>query len=73
MNIDENEIVYNPTLYDYERVCKSPTLYTVLLIITFILVMGISGMCFKYSKEAFGTQRFLVIKKTLYWYIVLLI
>ena len=45
-NIDGDEMIYNATLYDYKRVCKYYTLKIVLLIITFIIIMGISGMCF---------------------------
>ena len=36
----------DPTLCDYRRLCKSCTLYLVLLIIAFIMIMGISGACF---------------------------
>ena len=45
-NIDGDEMIYNATLYDYKRVCKPCTLKIVLLIITFIIIMGISGACF---------------------------
>ena len=43
---DGNGKIYNATLYDYRRVCKSCTLYVVLLIMAFIINMGISGVCF---------------------------
>ena len=42
-NFDEG---IDPTLCDYRRLCKSCTLYLVLLIIAFIMIMGISGACF---------------------------
>ena len=45
-DIDGNEMVYNATLNDYGTVWKSCTLYIVLLIIAFIIIMGISGACF---------------------------
>ena len=45
-DIDGNEMVYNVTLNDYERACKSCTVQIVLLIITFTIIMGISGACF---------------------------
>ena len=44
--IDGNKIVYNATLNDYERACKSCTLYIVLSITAFIKTMDISGACF---------------------------
>ena len=56
-------MVYNATLYDYGKVFKSCTLYVVLLIIALIIIMGISGAYFI----------FVVLKKRLCWYIVLLI
>ena len=37
---DGNGKIYNATLYDYRRVCKSCTLYVVLLIMAFIINMG---------------------------------
>ena len=45
-DIDGNQMVYNATLNDCRSVCKSCTLYIVLLIITFIIIIGISGACF---------------------------
>ena len=41
-DIDRNEMVYNATLNNYGRVC---TLYIVLIIITFITIIGIIGGC----------------------------
>ena len=40
-DIDRNEMVYNATLYSYERVCKSCTLQIALLIVAFIIIMSI--------------------------------
>ena len=34
-------MVYNATLYSYERVCKSCTLQIALLIVAFIIIMSI--------------------------------
>ena len=48
-DIDGNEMVYNKTLFNSEldrRACKSCTLYVILLIIAFIIIMGISSACF---------------------------
>ena len=45
-DIDGNEMVYNATLNDYGRVCKSCTLYMLLLIIKFRIIVGIGGACF---------------------------
>ena len=42
-NIDENEMIYNSTLNDHRKVCNSCTLYIVLLVITFLLIIGISS------------------------------
>ena len=42
-DIDGNKMVYNATFYDYEKVCNSCTLYTVLLITTFIIIMSIGS------------------------------
>ena len=44
-DINGNEIVYNTTLNDHGRVYKSCTIYMVLLIITFIIVMDIGSAC----------------------------
>ena len=45
-NIDRNEMIYYATLYNYGKVCKSCTLHIVLLIITCIVIMTISGASF---------------------------
>ena len=41
-NIDENKLIYNRTLNDYENVCNSCTIYVVLLVIFFIISRGMS-------------------------------
>ena len=51
--IDGSKMVYNATLSDYGRVCKSCTLYVVLLIIAFIIIMDISGAYFYF----YSTQK----------------
>ena len=50
---DGSKMVYNATLSDYGRVCKSCTLYVVLLIIAFIIIMDISGAYFYF----YSTQK----------------
>ena len=45
-NIDENELVYNATFNDYEKVCNSCTICIVLLTICFIIDVYISSICF---------------------------
>ena len=45
-NIDENEIIYNGTLNNYENVCNSCTIYIVLLAIAFLIIIGISSAYF---------------------------
>ena len=40
--INGNEIVYNVTLNDRGRVCKSRTMYIVLLIIAILIIINIS-------------------------------
>ena len=42
-NIDEKEMIYNVTLNDYENVCGSCTIYTVLFAIAFLIIIGISS------------------------------
>ena len=44
-DINGNEILYNWTLYNYEKISNSCTLYIVLLIITFIIIIGIDSIC----------------------------
>ena len=41
-DIDGNEMIYNATLNYYEKVCNSCTIYIVLLIITLLVIIGIS-------------------------------
>ena len=47
-NIDENEMIYNSTLNDHEKICNSCTVYIVLLAIFFIIIVSISSIfiCF---------------------------
>ena len=42
-NINENEIIYNGSLNDYEKVCNSCTLCIVLLVIFIIISITISS------------------------------
>ena len=45
--IDGNEMIYNSTLNDYEKVCKSCTIYILLLlIIMFVIIISIGSACF---------------------------
>ena len=48
-DINGNEIVYNATLNDYGGVCKSCTIYIVLLIITLEISMGIGSSSFYFD------------------------
>ena len=45
-NINRNEIIFNVTLNDYGKVCKSCKIYIVPLIITFIIIIGFSSAFF---------------------------
>ena len=36
-------MIYNETVSDYGKVCNSCTIYTVLLIIAFLIIVGISS------------------------------
>ena len=36
-NIDRNEMIYNSTLNDYEKICNSCTVYIVLIVIFFMI------------------------------------
>ena len=48
-DIDRKEMFPNVNLIDYGRVCKSGKIHIalkVLLIITFIIIMDVSGICF---------------------------
>ena len=40
-NIDGNEMIYNGTVNDYEKVCNSCTIYIVLFVIAFLIIIGI--------------------------------
>ena len=42
-DINGNNMIYNVTLNDYGKVCKSCTIYIVLLIIIFVIIIGISS------------------------------
>ena len=45
-DIDRNQLIYNATLYNNEKLCTSCTQYVIVLIIAFVLIiMGISGAC----------------------------
>ena len=58
-NIDEKEMIYNATLNNYENVCGSCTIYTVLFVIAFSIIIGISRafICFHwYLKKVFLKQ-----------------
>ena len=45
-NINENQMVYNVTSNGHGRVCESCTIYIVLLIKTFIIIIGIDSIYF---------------------------
>ena len=45
-NIDGNEMIYNSTLNDYEEICSSCTVYIVLFVIAFLMIIGISSAYF---------------------------
>ena len=42
-NTDESKMIYNVTLNDYENACGSCTLCTVLFVIAFLIIIGISS------------------------------
>ena len=42
-NIDGNEMIYNGTVNDYEKVCNSCSIYIVLFVIAFLIIIGISS------------------------------
>ena len=53
-NIDEKEMVYSFTLDDYKKVRNSYTIYRVLLVISFLIIIGIIStfICFhRYLKK----------------------
>ena len=45
-NIDENIMIYNGTLNEYGNVCNSCTIYIVLFVIAFLIIIGISRAYF---------------------------
>ena len=47
-SIDGNKMVYNETLNDHENVCNSCTVYIVLLIIAFLIIIGSSAYFYFY-------------------------
>ena len=53
-DIDGKELVYVATLYNYGMVCSSCR-HAVLLVITCIMIMDISGACFHFSHRMKGT------------------
>ena len=42
-NTDGNKIIHNGYLIDYENVCNSGTMYIVLFVIAFLIIIGISS------------------------------
>ena len=42
-NIDESEMIYNATLNDYKKVCGSCTVFIVLFVVAFLMIIGISS------------------------------
>ena len=45
-NIDRNNMIHNATLNDYRKVCQSCTIYIVLLVIAFLIIIGICSAFF---------------------------
>ena len=45
-DIDGNRMIHNAILNNYEKLCRSYTIYIVLLIIMFIIIIVISSACF---------------------------
>ena len=45
-NIDGNELIYDETLNDYEKVWNSCTKYVVLFAIAFLIIIGVSSAFF---------------------------
>ena len=43
-NIDENKMIYNKTLNDYGKIYNSCTLYIILLVIAFSIIIGIGSV-----------------------------
>ena len=42
-NVDGNKMIYNGTVNDYEKVCNSCEIYTVLLVIFLVISISISS------------------------------
>ena len=42
-------MIYNSTLNDYEKLCNSPTVYIVLFVIAFSMIIGISSAYFYFN------------------------
>ena len=42
-NIDENEMIYNGTLNNYRNVCNSCTIYILLFVTAFLIIISISS------------------------------
>ena len=42
-NIDESEMIFNAALNDYENICGSCTVYIVLFVIAFLIIVDISS------------------------------
>ena len=45
-NINGNELIYNETFNDYENLCNFCTVYIVLLVLAFLIIIGISSAYF---------------------------
>ena len=43
MNIDGNEMTYNETLNDYKNVWNACTIYIVLFVVAFLIIIGTSS------------------------------
>ena len=42
-NIDGNEMIYNKTFNDYKNICNSCTIYILLFVIAFLIIISISS------------------------------
>ena len=58
-------MIYNGTLNDYEKVCNSCTIYIVLFIIAFLIIIGISSPYFSFHWYLY-TETKKYIEKTIY-------
>ena len=47
-DVNGNEMIYNETLNDYEKVCNSCTVYIVLFIIALLIIIGINSLYFHF-------------------------